>query len=430
MSVYDKDILSAEDYAELEKAQNEWKVAKKAGNKAAMDAAHSRAEAIRSAYGYSGGADGGGYTAIPGYEGAEQIKETAEQVKEAAVDYDAAYDAVDNVYKAQAEASKSDIAKQREAAMKEAYIGNMMDQKNLDQKLRASGITGGLAETSRVSLQNNYRNNRSAIETAAIDAGKDVDLELSKKLAQNKLSRADTKYNAAVNEANFQSTAANFQNTAANNNRNIIANEKQLKLSEDSANLSKYLTFLDNGYVDENNIGKISQALGISEDTIRKVNTQRQNGQYDDMALTLLSNGIYDDSFVDYFGGRFSAETLKAFAAQNVPKATARTSPGSSGWYIDDEDDEGDTKYEGYTAEELINEMPGIDTRNPYSPISSYTYEEVLNALKTIEFGRGFTNADWAAFGELFGMTAEQAQKFAKAFKNASGIDIDTLYNK
>ena len=358
-TTYDKDILSAEDYTKLEDAQNEWKAAKKAGDKAGMTAAHNRAEAIRAAYGYSGGTDGGGYTAIPGYEGAEQIQKATEQVKEAASGYDAAYDAVGDVYKAQAEASKADIAKQRESAMKEAYIGNMMDQKNLDQKLRAGGITGGLSETSKVAIQNNYRTNRNAVETAAIEAGKDVDLELSKNLAQNELSRADTKYNTTVNEANFQTNAANFQNTAANNNRNIVATEKQLKSEEENANLSKYLTFLDNGYVDDNNIGKISQAIGVSEDTIRKANAQRQNGQYENMALTLMSNGIYDDSFVNYFGGRFSAETLKAFTQQNVPKVTTKTSSGSSGGYIEGVN-------VGITSEELAANLGEIIKKDYY----------------------------------------------------------------
>lgn len=426
-TTYDKNILSAEDYTKLEDAQNEWKAAKKAGDKAGMTAAHNRAEAIRSAYGYSGGADGGGYTAIPGYEGAEKIQKATEQVKEAASGYDAAYDAVGDVYKAQAEASKADIAKQRESAMKEAYIGNMMDQKNLDQKLRAGGITGGLSETSKVAIQNNYRTNRNAVETAAIEAGKDVDLELSKNLAQNELSRADTKYNTTVNEANFQTNAANFQNTAANNNRNIVATEKQLKSEEENANLSKYLTFLDNGYVDDNNIGKISQAIGVSEDTIRKANAQRQNGQYENMALTLMSNGIYDDSFVNYFGGRFSAETLKAFTQQNIPK-TPTSSRGSNNGNDDvvydaiDDDNNLDPNNKFAKEEQLISEMPGIAEKNPNSPISEYSYDQLKEFMLGINFGTGYTENDWAEVGNVFGISATEAKNFVNAFKRTMGI--------
>lgn len=47
--------------AALEAAGKSWAEAKKAGNKAGMDAAHQQAESIRKLYGYSGGSDGSQY---------------------------------------------------------------------------------------------------------------------------------------------------------------------------------------------------------------------------------------------------------------------------------------------------------------------------------------------------------------------------------
>lgn len=59
--------MSATDRAALDAASASWKAAQAAGDKAAMDAAHRQAEALRSKYGYSGGADGSQYLPNQGF---------------------------------------------------------------------------------------------------------------------------------------------------------------------------------------------------------------------------------------------------------------------------------------------------------------------------------------------------------------------------
>ena len=321
-STYDKEILSTEDYAEVEKLGEEWRRANKAGDIKGKESAAARAEAIRSAYGYSGGDNGQEYITLEGYEGAEKMQG-------AAADYDAAYQGVADAQKAQAEASKADIDKQRETALKQAYIGNMMDQKNVDQQLKARGITGGLSESTRAAMQNNYRTNRNSIETAAIEAKKDVDLGLQQKLAETELSRAGTKYNSDMGKANFENTAANNNRDIKLNEKQIEQNERQLKQAEESATLSKYMTFLQNGWVDDSNAAQIATAIGVSPETVKKASKAVSDGNYQSMALSLMSAGVYDDSFVNLFDGRFSAETLKTFAAQNKPQTSTGGSSGS-----------------------------------------------------------------------------------------------------
>lgn len=311
MSTYDKDILSAEDYAKIEAAQKAWQTANAKGDVEGKASASARAEAIRSKYGYSGGDDGQQYITLEGYEGAEGMQK-------ASTDLNAAYQSVADAQKANAEASKAEIDKQREAAMKEAYIGNMMDQKNIDQKLKASGITGGLSESARAAMQNNYRTGRNSINAAAIDAKKDVDLNLQQSLAETELGRAGAKNSSEISNASFQ-------NTAANNNRNIKLNEKQLELSQQQTDLSKYMTFMQNGWVDDTNAEQIASALGVSSETVKKASKAVNDGNYQSMALSLMSAGIYDDSFVNLFNGRFSAETLKSFANSNIQKTSSKT---------------------------------------------------------------------------------------------------------
>lgn len=60
--------------------------------------------------------------------------------------------------------SQSALEEQRRRAMQEAYIARMMDQKNLEDYLGASGFSGGATESILSSLMNNYRANRNKIE--------------------------------------------------------------------------------------------------------------------------------------------------------------------------------------------------------------------------------------------------------------------------
>ena len=66
-------------------------------------------------------------------------------------------------------ASYGNISKNSESAMRDAYINRMNSQKNLAQNLSAQGITGGAAETTMASLENNYGNARNAIATTTND---------------------------------------------------------------------------------------------------------------------------------------------------------------------------------------------------------------------------------------------------------------------
>ena len=47
---------------------------------------------------------------------------------------------------------------------RQAYIANMMGQKNMDQQLSASGLAGGMADSQRIGLQANYENNLNELE--------------------------------------------------------------------------------------------------------------------------------------------------------------------------------------------------------------------------------------------------------------------------
>lgn len=79
--------------------------------------------------------------------------------------YDSNLNSTRNTLKSSYDASKKDIGSDAEASLREAYINNMLNRKNLQQTLTAQGLNGGASETTQASMLNNYGNARNDIET-------------------------------------------------------------------------------------------------------------------------------------------------------------------------------------------------------------------------------------------------------------------------
>ena len=56
------------------------------------------------------------------------------------------------------------VNKNTEEMARQAYIANMLGQKNMDQKLAAEGMAGGMADSQKIALQANYENNLNRLE--------------------------------------------------------------------------------------------------------------------------------------------------------------------------------------------------------------------------------------------------------------------------
>ena len=73
------------------------------------------------------------------------------------------YDSTADRLGASRDTSLSDVNKDAEASLRQAYINNMLTRKNLDQRLSAMGYNGGASETTMAQLDNNYGNSRNSI---------------------------------------------------------------------------------------------------------------------------------------------------------------------------------------------------------------------------------------------------------------------------
>lgn len=75
MSNYDLEKMRPEDIALLNEYSRQWNKAYAAGDQQGMNRWHAEAEKLRGEYGYSGGANGAQYTAIPGFTPRQTISE-------------------------------------------------------------------------------------------------------------------------------------------------------------------------------------------------------------------------------------------------------------------------------------------------------------------------------------------------------------------
>lgn len=103
-------------------------------------------------------------------------------------------------------ASRDEVNKDAERALREAYVNKMMSGKNLQQQLTAQGLSGGAAESTLASLQNNYGNSRNGIETTRNDNLTDL-----LNTYQNNLAAAEQEYYNQLAAAADQKTQLEMQ---------------------------------------------------------------------------------------------------------------------------------------------------------------------------------------------------------------------------
>ena len=103
------------------------------------------------------GGGSGGYGSFGDFLNGVGYDDYAEQTRKY---IQAAVDNAVNGYNRQIDTVNRDT----EELARQAYIANMMGQKNMDQQLSASGLAGGMADSQRIGLQANYENNLQQLE--------------------------------------------------------------------------------------------------------------------------------------------------------------------------------------------------------------------------------------------------------------------------
>ena len=95
--------------------------------------------------------------------------------------------------------SMSDVNKDAENSLRQAYINNMLTRKNLNQRLSAMGYNGGAAESTMAQLENNYGTSRSGINETLNNNISKLDQNYGDNLAN-----ALQQYNSALSNLDMQ----------------------------------------------------------------------------------------------------------------------------------------------------------------------------------------------------------------------------------
>lgn len=91
------------------------------------------------------------------------MKRIADAYNSAAANLKSNYDSTETRLGVSRDQSLSDVNKDAEDSLRQAYINNMLTKKNMGQRLSAMGYNGGAAESTMASLENNYGNSRTSI---------------------------------------------------------------------------------------------------------------------------------------------------------------------------------------------------------------------------------------------------------------------------
>ena len=219
--------MSDADNQKIVQYQNAYNAAKAAGDTAGMERAHAGAEAVRNAYGFSGGADGSQQVSIAPQQAqtqanpygsyldsVKQAQQQAQQRYNQMMAYSqqsyadmlknaiAANNAAATQQVARLNSQKTDVNKTYEDNARQAYVAYMQGKQTLPQMLAASGLTGGATETANLGLVTNYNTNLGNINNQRASAIKSIDDNIQHAIYQAERDNAQTAYDNAGSALN------------------------------------------------------------------------------------------------------------------------------------------------------------------------------------------------------------------------------------
>ena len=140
--------------------------------------------------------------------------------------------------------SRKNISNDAESSLRQAYINNMMNRRNLGQMMTAQGLSGGATESTLAGMLNNYGNARNNINTTANRSYADLENNYNSNLSQ-----AQQAYNSAVANANLQKAQQQIQleNALSNNQISALSDYQSLMQRENQNYLDLLKTAIANG---------------------------------------------------------------------------------------------------------------------------------------------------------------------------------------
>ena len=125
-------------------------------------------------------------------------------------------------------AQKDTVNQQFTDAARQAYIQKMNSQKNLGQQMAASGLSGGLTESSRLALESGYGNNLTSLTQSRDNALNEIENSINDVKASGDISIAEMENQFALQQAQEAAAALERQRELADQ-KALMEYEYQLK---------------------------------------------------------------------------------------------------------------------------------------------------------------------------------------------------------
>lgn len=174
-----------------------------------------------------------------------------------------------DAYNRQKEQAKTDY----EDASRQAYINNMLSQRNLDQQMAASGVYGGMADSQRITMDASYQNEVSDLEQQYIETLADLDQAITDARLAGDAQAAEqmASYKSTV-QGQYASYLLQKEQEAASAAQWLREWAAQQELqrqqaAEQAASGSSYSSGgYDNGGLTASQVAEMQQALGVTAD--------------------------------------------------------------------------------------------------------------------------------------------------------------------
>ena len=174
-----------------------------------------------------------------------------------------------DTYNRQKEQAKTDY----EDASRQAYINNMLSQRNLDQQMAVSGVYGGMADSQRIAMDASYQNEVSDLEQQYIETLADLDQAITDARlagdAQAAEQMASYKSTVQGQYASYLLQKEQEAASAAQRQREWAAQQElqRQQAAAQAASGSSYSSGgYDNGGLTASQVAEMQQALGVTAD--------------------------------------------------------------------------------------------------------------------------------------------------------------------
>lgn len=174
-----------------------------------------------------------------------------------------------DAYNRQKEQAKTDY----EDASRQAYINNMLSQRNLDQQMAASGVYGGMADSQRIAMDASYQNEVSDLEQQYIETLADLDQAITDARLAGDAQAAEqmASYKSTV-QGQYASYLLQKEQEAASvaQWQREWAAQQELQRQQAAAQAASGSSYssggYDNGGLTASQVAEMQQALGVTAD--------------------------------------------------------------------------------------------------------------------------------------------------------------------